>query len=158
MYMRDPQLLTAVQRRAPNPSFQLPDSMLNRLVRLALLGRYHYSASASGGSATGGISNDQKGAADHRTIEVSDDIVKDCHNSNLVITQNPSAAKYILDFRRQGGRRSTMFALGGLGGLALSAAMKVDGAGLYLQNGDMVKSAKARSVDGVIKELCGSMQ
>jgi hypothetical protein len=113
---------------------------------------------ASAGSATGGISNDQKGAADHRTLEISDDIIKDCHNPGLVLTNNPANAKYILDFRRQGGRRSTMFAFGGLTGLALSSAMKVDGAALYLQNGDMVKVAKGRSVEGTVKELCGSIR
>ena len=113
-----------------------------------------YSASAQQASHAGGISNDQRGGADPRTLEVSGDIGTECHISNLVVTSNPDAADYILDFRRRGGTRSTFFIFGGLTGLAMSAAVKVDHAGLYKPDGDLVYAAKARTVGGAVKEIC----
>lgn len=117
-------------------------------------GSASYSASAQQGSHVGGITNDQRGGADPRTLEVSGDIGTECHVSNLVVTSNPDAADYILDFRRRGGTRSTWFAFGGLSGLAMSAAVKVDHAGLYKPNGDLIVAAKARTVGGAVKEIC----
>ena len=113
-----------------------------------------YSGSAYQASHVGGITNDQRGGADPRTLEVSGDLSAECHVSNLVVTSNPEAAEYILDFRRKGGTRSTWFVFGGLGGLAMSAAVKVDHAGLYKPNGDLIIAAKARTVGGAVKEIC----
>jgi hypothetical protein len=113
-----------------------------------------YSASGYQASHVSGISNDQRGGADPRTLEVSGDLSAECHVSNLVVTSNPEAAEYILDFRRRGGTRSTWFVFGGLSGLAMSAAVKVDHAGLYKPNGDLVIAAKARTVGGAVKEIC----
>lgn len=117
-------------------------------------GQASYSASGYQASHVGGITNDQRGGADPRTLEVSGDLAAECHISNLVITSNPAAADYILDFRRRGGARSTWFAFGGLTGLAMSATVKVDHAGLYKPNGDLVIAAKARTVGGAVNELC----
>ena len=113
-----------------------------------------YSASGYNASSVGGIRNDQRGGADPRTLEVSGDLSAECHVPNLVVTSNPAAADYILDFRRRGGTRSTWFVFGGLTGLAMSAAVKVDHAGLYKPNGDMIVAAKARTVGGAVKEIC----
>lgn len=113
-----------------------------------------YSASSQQASHVGGIRNDQRGGADPRTLEVSGDIGAECHISNLVVTSNPDVADYILDFRRRGGTRSTFFIFGGLTGLAMSAAVKVDHAGLYKPDGDLIYAAKARTVGGAVKEVC----
>jgi hypothetical protein len=113
-----------------------------------------YSASAQQASYVGGIQNDNRGGADPRTLEVSGDILENCHISNLVVTNNPAAADYVMDFRRQGGKRTTFFVFGGLSGLALSSAIKVDHAALYAANGDLVYAAKARTVGGAVKEVC----
>ncbi len=47
-----------------------------------------------------------------------------------------------------------MFAFGGLAGLALSAAAKVDGASLFNADGDMVTATKQRTVEVSIREVC----
>ncbi len=114
----------------------------------------YFSGSAQEAGYVGGIKNDNRGGADPRTLEVSGDILEDCHKSNLVITNNPTVADYVMDFRRQGGKRSTFFIFGGLTGLAFSANMKVDHAALYAANGDLVQVAKARTVGGAVKEVC----
>jgi hypothetical protein len=72
----------------------------------------------------------------------------------VIVTINPQAANYVLTLRRKGGQRSSMFAFGGLTGLALSAAMKVDGASLFDRNGDMVYAVKERSVKNAVTKLC----
>jgi hypothetical protein len=118
----------------------------------------NYSGDAYYGSQAAGIKNDNRGGADPRTLEVSSDIVQDCHEPNLVVTNNPAAADFILDFRRQGGKRSTFFLMGGLSGLAISSAMKVDHAALYAVNGDLVYATKARSVGGAVKEVCAHLK
>ena len=115
---------------------------------------YRYSASAQESSYAAGIQNDNRGGADPRTLEVSGDILESCHIQNLVVTNNPIMADYVLDFRRQGGKRSTFFVFGGLTGLAISANVKVDHAALYASNGDMIRAAKARTVGGAVKEIC----
>jgi len=114
----------------------------------------NYNANAQHASYAAGIKNDQRGGADPRTLEVSSDILHDCHDPNLVVTSNPMTADYVLDFRRQGGKRSTMFLLGGLSGLAISSAMKVDHAALYATNGDLVYASKARTVNGAVRDMC----
>jgi hypothetical protein len=83
----------------------------------------NYSASAQQSSYVAGIKNDNRGGADPRTLEVSGDILENCHISNLVVTSNPAVADYVMDFRRQGGKRSTFFLFGGLSGLAISSAI-----------------------------------
>lgn len=93
----------------------------------------------------------QKGA-DPRTMEIQADIVQSC--PGVIVTNNPQAANYVLTLRRKGGQRGSMFAFGGLTGLALSAGMKVDGASLFDRNGDMVCAVKERSVEGAVKKLC----
>ncbi len=117
-------------------------------------GTASYSASAHEASYVGGISNDNRGGADPRTLEVSADILQDCHLPTLVITNNPAVADYVLDFRRQGGKRSTFFVFGGLTGLALSSTLKVDHAALYTASGDLVDATKARTVGGAVREVC----
>jgi hypothetical protein len=59
-----------------------------------------------------------------------------------------------MDFRRQGGTRSEFFALGGLTGLAISSGIKVDFAGLYAVNGDLIFASKSRTVGGAVNEAC----
>jgi hypothetical protein len=66
-------------------------------------------------------------------------------------------ADFTLLFRREGGKRSAMFAFGGLAGLALSAASKVDGASLFAANGDLVTATKQRTVENAIREICASI-
>jgi hypothetical protein len=59
-----------------------------------------------------------------------------------------------LTLRRRGGQRSSMFAFGGLSGLALSAGMRVDGAALFNRDGDMVYAVKERTVQNAVEKLC----
>jgi hypothetical protein len=93
----------------------------------------------------------QKGA-DPRTMEIQADIFQSC--PGVIVTNNPQAANYVLILRRKGGQRASMFAFGGLTGLALSAGMKVDAASLFDRNGDMVCAVKERSVENAVKKLC----
>ena len=117
---------------------------------------YGFSANATAASATGGITTDKRGGADPRTLEVSEIIANECHKPNVIVTSDPNAADYVLDFRRERGKRSTFFAMGGLTGLAISAASKIDHAALYASNGDMIYAAKARTVSGAVKEVCSN--
>jgi hypothetical protein len=116
--------------------------------------RAGYSASAQQGSYVGGSTKDNRGGADPRTLEVSSDILEKCHVPNLVVTNEPDMADYIMDFRRQGGTRSEFFALGGLTGLAISSNIKVDHAALYAVNGDLLFASKARTVGGAVNDAC----
>jgi len=109
----------------------------------------------SGGSAGAAYGYSEKGA-DPRTVEVQADLYKKC--PSIVVTNNPARADYVLLFRRQGGKRSSMFAFGGLTGLALSAHSKVDGASVFDTNGDMVFATRARSVETAIKDVCGHLK
>jgi hypothetical protein len=109
------------------------------------------SGNRHGGSAAG-VAHSQSGD-DPRTVEVQADIVKVCH-ANIVASNNPDRADYVLVFRRHGGSRSSMFALGGLAGLAISAAMKVDGASLFENTGDMIYATKQNTVEKSIKDIC----
>jgi hypothetical protein len=109
----------------------------------------------SGGSAGAAYSYSQKGA-DPRTVEIQADLYKRC--PSIVVTDDPARADYALLFRREGGKRSSMFAFGGLTGLALSAHSKVDGASVFDTNGDMVFATRARTVETAIKEVCGHVK
>jgi hypothetical protein len=112
-------------------------------------------ATASGnrhGASAGAATHTQAGD-DPRTVELQADIAKLCP-ANIIASNNPDRADYVLVFRRRGGERSSMFAMGGLAGLALSAAAKVDGASLFLANGDMVFATKQNSVEKSIRETC----
>ena len=110
------------------------------------------SGNRHGGSA-GAASHTQAGD-DPRTVELQADIVKFCP-ANIIASNNPDRSDYVLVFRRRGGERSSMFAMGGLTGLALSAAAKVDGASLFENNGDMIFATKQNSVEKSIREICG---
>jgi hypothetical protein len=105
----------------------------------------HYASEA-------GVSKHEAGD-DPRTVEIQADVQKDC-SAYIRITSAPEHADYILVFRRQGGKRSTYFAMGGLTGLALSAASKVDGASLFGNDGDMIYATKQTSVEKSIKDIC----
>ena len=105
----------------------------------------------SGGSAGASYGYSQKGA-DPRTVEVQADLYKRC--PTVVVTNDPARADYVLLFRREGGKRSSMFAFGGLTGLAISAHSKVDGASVFDTTGDMVFAIRSRTVEGAIKEVC----
>jgi hypothetical protein len=110
------------------------------------------SASASSSSSSiAGFSHTQSGA-DPRTMEIQADIVQGC--PGVIVTNDPQAANYVLTLRRKGGQRSSLFAFGGLPGLALSAGMKVNGASLFDRNGDMVYAVKERSVEDAVKKMC----
>ncbi len=90
---------------------------------------------------------------DPRIVEVQADIQKVCP-ANIVASNNPDRSDYVLVFRRRGGERSSMFAFGGLTGLALSAGAKVDGASLFQNDGDMVYATKQNTVEKAIKDIC----
>ena len=104
------------------------------------------------GASAAGVSHVQAGD-DPRTVEIQADILKVCP-SFIMASNNPDRADYELVFRRRGGARSSMFAFGGLYGLAFSAAMKVDGASLFENNGDMVYATKQNTVEKSIKDIC----
>ncbi len=107
--------------------------------------------SGGGGSVGAAVGYSQKGA-DPRTVELQADLYEKC--PSIVVTDDPPRADYVLLFRREGGKRTTMFAMGGLTGLALSAHAKVDGASVFDTNGDMVFATRARTVESAIKEVC----
>jgi len=83
------------------------------------------------------------------------EIFKAC--PSVIVTSNPKNADYVLVLRREGGKRSSMFAFGGLSGLALSASMKVDKVAVFNRDGDMVFGGKARSVGSAAKDACSHM-
>jgi hypothetical protein len=132
-----------------NSSSQMSGSFVN--TSGSINGSSDASVHGSGGSAGAAYGYSQKGA-DPRTVEVQADLYKTC--PSIVVTNDPSRADYVLLFRREGGKRSSMFAFGGLTGLALSAHSKVDGASVFDTNGDMVIAVRARTVKGAIKEVC----
>jgi hypothetical protein len=90
--------------------------------------------------------------ANARTVELQADLVKLC--PRVTVTSRYEAADFVLLFRREGGKRSSMFAFGGLAGLALSSASKVDGASLFDVNGDLVTATKQRTVERAMSEVC----
>lgn len=110
--------------------------------------------SARGGSVSsvGGVSHGQVGD-DPRTVEIQADIAKVCP-AYVLVSDNPARADYILIFRREGGKRSSFFAFGGLTGLAISAAARVDGSSLFLPNGDMIFATREKTVGKAISVSC----
>ncbi len=111
--------------------------------------------SGGGGSVGSAVGYSDKGA-DPRTVELQADLYEKC--PSIIVTNDPPRADYVLLFRREGGKRTTMFAMGGLTGLALSAHAKVDGASVFDSNGDMVFATRARTVETAIKEVCGHVK
>ncbi len=90
---------------------------------------------------------------DPRTVEIQADITKVCP-ANVIVTNDPERADFVLVFRRREGTRSLGFAGGGLVGLAALSGSKVDGASLFDRSGDMVFATKQNSVEKAIKEIC----
>ena len=87
-----------------------------------------------------------------RVVEIQALLVKVC--PRVTVTNREDMADFTLLFRRHGGQRSAMFAFGGLAGLALSAASKVDGASLFTANGDLVMATRQRTEENAISEIC----
>jgi hypothetical protein len=110
------------------------------------------SARAGSASSVGGVSHGQVGD-DPRTVEIQADMQKVCP-PYVLVSDNPARADYILIFRREGGKRSSFFAFGGLTGLAISAASKVDGSSLFQPNGDMVFATREKTVEKAIAVSC----
>lgn len=108
-------------------------------------------ATRHGGAAA--VASHTQAGDDPRTVEIQADIQKVCP-ANIIASNNPDRSDYVLVFRRRGGARSSMFAFGGLTGLALSAAAKVDGASLFQTDGDMLYATKQNTVEKAIKDIC----
>jgi hypothetical protein len=149
----------AVQPPAPQapppPPFHSTDGKIRIYVTDHPIFESNGIAQASGnrhGASAGAATHTQAGD-DPRTVEVQADIVKLCP-ANIIASNNQDRADYILVFRRRGGERSSMFALGGLTGLALSAGAKVDGASLFQADGDMIYATKQNTVEKSIKDIC----
>jgi hypothetical protein len=153
--------------QTPSPTFHSTDGKLRIYVTdhpifesngIARAGG-HAQASAFGESsnaaATWGAaaSTHTQAGDDPRTVEVQADIQKVCP-ANIIASNNPDRADYVLVFRRRGGERSSFFAFGGLTGLALSAVAKVDGASLFQNDGDMIYATKQNTVEKAIKDVC----
>jgi hypothetical protein len=140
---------------APQPLFHSTDGKIRVYITDHPIFESNGLAKAAGnrhGGAAAATSHTQAGD-DPRTVEVQADIVKVCP-ANIVASNNPDRSDYVLVFRRRGGERSSFFAMGGLTGLALSAAAKVDGASLFENNGDMIYATKQNSVEKAIKDIC----
>lgn len=90
---------------------------------------------------------------DPRTVEIQADMLKVCP-AFVLASNNQDRADFVLVFRRRGGSRSSMFAFGGLAGLALSSGMKVDGASLFKNDGDMVYATKQNTVEKSVADIC----
>jgi hypothetical protein len=88
-------------------------------------------------------------------VEIQADLIKVC--PKVTVTNRSDTADFTLLFRRDSSKRSSMFAFGGLAGLALSAASKVNGASLFAANGDLITATQQRTVENAIRELCGSI-
>jgi hypothetical protein len=106
----------------------------------------------SSNSSAANVAHAQSGD-DPRTVEIQADVQKLCP-PYVIVSNNPDRADYILVFRREGGKRTTAFAFGGLAGLAIAAGAKVDGSSLFLLNGDMVFATKENTVQKAIKYTC----
>ena len=139
----------------PPPPFHSTDGKIRLYVTDHPIFESNGLAMASGdrhGASAAGVSHTQAGD-DPRTVEIQADILKVCP-AFVMASNNPDRADYVLIFRRRGGARSSMFAFGGLYGLAFSAAMKVDGASLFENNGDMVYATKQTTVEKSIQDIC----
>lgn len=140
---------------APAPLFHSTDGKVRVYVTDHPIFESTGIAQASGnrhGASAGAATHTQAGD-DPRTVEVQADIQKLCP-AYITASNNADRADYVLVFRRRGGERSSMFALGGLTGLALSAGAKVDGASLFENSGDMVFATKQNTVEKAIREIC----
>jgi len=141
----------ASEAPAPNPATVLfhstdgksrlyvTDHPINEVVSMA-----HPSGAASTVAQTGD---------DPRTVEIQADVLKLCP-SFVIVSNNPEHSDYVLVFRRQTGKRSSFYAMGGLTGLAIAAGAKVDGASLFQLNGDMVYATKENTVEKAIRDTC----
>jgi hypothetical protein len=110
----------------------------------------------AGGNRNGAVaagSSHMQAGDDPRTVEIEADILKVCP-AYVLASNNPDRADLVLVFRRRGGARTSMFAFGGLTGLALSAGQKVDGASLFQPDGDMVYATKKNTVEKAIRDVC----
>lgn len=87
-------------------------------------------------------------------VEVVNDLQKECPE-NVIPSDNPDRADFVLVFERHGVDHNSLLALHGLTNLALSAGAKVDGATLFQNDGDLVYSTKQISVQKAIRDLCG---
>jgi len=110
-------------------------------------------AGANGNGAYYASAKHAQSGDDPRVVEVEADILKVCP-PYVVASNNQDRSDLVLVFRRRGGARSSMFAFGGLEGLALSGLMKVDGASLFENTGDMVYATKKGSVESAIRDVC----
>ena len=141
--------------QTPPPPFHSTDGKIRVYVTDHPIFESNEIGRASGdrhGASAAEVSHTQAGD-DPRTVEVQADILKVCP-AFIMASNNPDRADYVLVFRRRGGSRSSMFAFGGLTGLALSAGMKVDGASLFQADGDMIYATKQTSVEKSIKDIC----
>ena len=106
---------------------------------------------AASGSGTA-VGFAQRGA-NPRTVELDALVYKTC--GSVAVTSDVSKADYVLLFRRDDGRRTNMFAIGGLYGLLLSANSKINGAALFsTATGDLAFATEARTVQAAIKDTC----
>jgi hypothetical protein len=139
----------------PPPPFHSTDGKVRVYVTDHPMFESNGIARASGdrhGGSAAAVSHTQAGD-DPRVVEIEADIMKVCP-SYILASNNQDRSDYILVFRRRGGARSSMFAFGGLTGLALAGGMKVDGASLFQPDGDMVFATKQNTVEKSIKETC----
>jgi len=139
----------------PPPPFHSTDGKVRMYVTDHPIFESNGIARASGdrhGASAAAASHTQSGD-DPRIVEVEADIMKVCP-AYIVASNNPDRSDLVLVFRRRGGERSSMFAFGGLTGLALSAGAKVDGASLFQADGDMLYATKQTTVEKSIKDVC----
>lgn len=135
-------------------------------------GSLNGSWNSAGGSVNGSMNGSYQGQANSsgmaygssvrgsnpRTIELDAEVFNRC-GGNVVVTSDIQEADYILVFRRQDNKRASMFALGGLPGLALGATSKINGAALFAANsGDLVFASESRSVKAAIVQVCGRVR
>jgi hypothetical protein len=144
--------------QSPPPPFHSTDGKVRIYVTDHPIFESNGIARAGGnGHAWGAAANSHTQAGDDpRTVEIQADIVKVCPR-NVIASNNPDRADYVLVFRRRGGERSSFFAFGGLTGLALAAGAKVDGASLFQNDGDMVYATKQNSVEKAIRDVCTNL-
>jgi len=140
---------------APPPPFHSTDGKIRIYVTDHPIFESNGIGKASGDrhGASAAVATHTQAGDDPRTVEIQADILKVCP-AFVMASNNPDRADYVLVFRRRGGERSSMFAFGGLYGLAFSAAMKVDGASLFENNGDMVFATKQTTVEKSIRDIC----
>lgn len=102
----------------------------------------------------GSVGHSESGA-NPVVVQIQADLIKLC--PKVTVTNRPETADFTLLFRRQNGKRSAMFAFGGLAGLAISATFKVDGASLFSAKGDLIMATKARTAENAIRDVCAAI-